>query len=330
MWSNVLKILRCTHSCGHGCLKILISSGLILSVLLVSCSDDKGDSNTSDTDKENAENGTTGDNTGDNTRTAGNTTETGPKHWILSVPFQKIEKGNFTMGSHYFEASRMSDENQVEVTISKPFEIMTKEVTQSQWVKIMESNPSHFKLKAHCNDDYDAENDMCPNHPVEQVSWEDVQKFIKKINDSLGLTGCNGTPTSSTGCYRLPTEAEWEYSARGGTKTAYSYGNDTSIVKNYAWYTYNSNNQTQPVGLKEPNPKGLYDVHGNVWEWVQDSYEERLPGGTDPLNTSDWVRVIRGGSWKHQVRDLRSAKRSLYSQTTARFNDVGFRLVKTL
>ncbi len=168
--------------------------GLILSFLLVSCSDGNGDSNSSDTDKENTgTEGTTGTTgtagTTGTTGTAGTTGTTGtagtttnvenagskgsaeqdgaPKHWILSVPFQKISAGSFTMGSPANESNRETDENRVEVTISKPFEIMTKEVTQSQWVKVMGSNPSRFKSEDDCNDH---ENDMCPSHPVERVS----------------------------------------------------------------------------------------------------------------------------------------------------------------
>ncbi len=311
--------------------------GLILSFLLVSCSGD--DSSNSDEDKENAgTEGTTG-----TTGTAGTTTNTenagsqgsveqdgAPKHWILSVPFQKISAGSFTMGSPAYESNRDDDdEAQVQVTISKPFEIMTKEVTQSQWVKVMGSNPSRFKSEDDCNNDYDAENDMCPNHPVEMVSWGDVQEYIGKLNKALGLSGCDGTPSSSAGCYRLPTEAEWEYSARGGTTTAYSFGDDASDLEDYAWYSGNSENQTHEVGLKKANRKGLYDVHGNVWEWVQDKYAGNLPGGRDPLKTSGSFRVIRGGSWDYTAQDLRSAIRGNVFPAF-RFNFVGFRLVRTL
>ena len=250
--------------------------------------------------------GTTG--TAGTTGNAGTTTNTGnagsqgsaeqdgaPKHWILfPVPFQKISAGSFTMGSPESERYRGSDEAQVQVTISKPFEIMAKEVTQSQWVKVMGSNPSRFKSEDDCDDH---ENDMCPNHPVERVSWDEVQEYIGKLNKALGLSGCDGTPSSSAGCYRLPTEAEWEYSARGGTTTAYSFGDDDSDLGDYAWYSGNSDNQTHQVGLKKANPKGLYDVHGNVWEWVQDKYRytSNLPGGRDPLNTASGF--ASGSSW---------------------------------
>ena len=337
MWFHYLKVLNLRFIKRQFfkmfCLKVLISLGLILSFLLVSCSGD--DSSSSDEDKENAgTEGTTG-----TTGTTGNTTNTenagsqgsaeqdeAPKHWILSVPFQKIEAGSFKMGSLATERYRGSDEAQVQVTISKPFEIMTKEVTQSQWVKVMGSNPSRFKSEDDCDDH---ENDMCPNHPVERVSWDEVQEYIGKLNKALGLSGCDGTPSSSAGCYRLPTEAEWEYSARGGTTTAYSFGDDASDLGNYAWYSGNSDNQTHQVGLKEANPKGLYDVHGNVWEWVQDKYTSDLPGGSDPLNTSGSHRVIRGGSWVNFAHYLRSAYRIFVNPALRPYN-VGFRLVRTL
>ncbi len=339
MWLHYLKVLNLRFIKARFfkmfCLKVLISLGLILSFLLVSCSGD--DSSSSDEDKENT--GTEGT-TGTNTRTTGNATNTGnagsqgsaeqdgaPKHWILSVPFQKISAGSFMMGSPESESNRDSDEDQVQVTISNPFEIMTKEVTQSQWVKVMGSNPSYFKSQKHC-DNYDSASDMCPNHPVERVSWDDVQEYIGKLNKALGLSGCDGTPTSSAGCYRLPTEAEWEYSARGGT-TAYSFEDDVSDLRDYAWYSGNSDNQTHQVGLKDPNPKGLYDVHGNVWEWVQDRYTRNLPGGSDPLNTSGSNRVFRGGSWGVSAQGLRSALRG-YGNPSSGNNGIGFRLVRTL
>ncbi len=263
-----------------------------------------------------------------------NTVETPErKHWIFSVSFQKIEKGGFKMGSPADEIGRHF-EDQVIVEISRSFEIMTKEVTQSQWLRVMGDNPSVFKEAKHCDDHKEG---MCPNHPVEKVSWNDVQEFIKKLNDSLKLSGCNGKPNSGKGCYRLPTEAEWEYSARGGTTTAYSFGADSSELADYAWYTSNSEHRTHKVGLKKPNPKGLYDVHGNVAEWVQDKciehppfgYPNELPGGKDPLYTSGSSRVHRGGDLIKGAPHLRSASRSC-SASNNRFGNLGFRLVRTL
>ena len=168
--------------------------------------------------------------------------------WIFSVPFQRIEAGSFTMGSPQSEEHRASDEDQVRVQISRPFEIMQYEVTQSQWLKVMWKNTSRFKSPEYC-DDY--EQNMCPNHPVEQVSWSEVQEFIRKLNEALGLSGCDGMPSSSKGCYRLPTEAEWEYSARAGTTTSHSFDLNEKNFSNYMWYDYNSDRQTHKVGLKK-------------------------------------------------------------------------------
>ncbi len=248
------------------------------------------------------------------------------KHWILSVPFQKIEKGSFKMGSPADESGRNSNEDQVIVEISRSFEIMTKEVTQSQWLRIMGKNPSAFKKAKHCDDHTD---EMCPNNPVERVSWNDVQKFIKKLNEALKLADCNGTPDSGKGCYRLPTEAEWEYATRGGTSTAYSFGADSSRLGEYAWYNANAGGRTHKVGLKKPNPNGLYDVYGNVWEWVQDKSASELPGGKDPLHTSGVYRVLRGGGLSSSAQLLRSAMRSR-SFSVSWSNIAGFRLVRTL
>lgn len=161
--------------------------------------------------------------------------------------FISIKPGKFLMGSPVTEKDRFDDETQREVTISKEFEIADAPVTQAQWKEVMGSNPSYFK-----GDD----------HPVECVSWEDAQKFIQKLNES-----------QSEYTYRLPTEEEWEYCARAGTTTAYFFGDDPKDLPKYAWFYENSENRTHPVKQKLPNPWGLYDVCGNVWEWCQDWYK---------------------------------------------------------
>ena len=339
------------------CLKVLA-----IGFLLISCSGDgKSESKSNGTGgatgnegtvgtKGNAEGGTAHPVSAGLGLTAGSGPSSNSTHWILSVPFQRIEAGSFIMGSPRYEGGRDDDEDQVRVQITKPFEIMTTEVTQSQWVRVMGKNPSHFKLQEHCADHTSG---MCPNRPVEQVSWDDVQEFIRKLNEALGLSGCDRMPSSSKGCYRLPTEAEWEYSARAGTETAYSFGKDHSKSEKYAWYEDNSDRKTHKVGLKKPNFWGLYDMHGNVWEWVQDSYTDsilswviRVHGAEikarmeragdktvdwleDPLVTYGLFRVFRGGGWYGNIHNLRSADR-YYALPTLRDEGFGFRLVRTL
>jgi len=210
------------------------------------------------------------------------------------------------MGSFEDELGRESDEVRHEATIINGFEMQVTEVTQKQWISVMGS---------HGMSEY---YDECEKCPVVYVSWNDVQRFIKKLNKKVmdGYT------------YRLPTETEWEYAARGGTQTAYFFSEDKGRLGEYAWFNKNSEDKTtHPVKQKKPNPYGLYDIYGNAGEWVQDWYDSELsfdPQG--PVYGSD--RVIRGGSWYHDFRGLRSAFRDSGSPS-GRYNFVGFRLVRT-
>jgi formylglycine-generating enzyme required for sulfatase activity len=186
------------------------------------------------------------------------------------------------------------------------FAIGKYEVTQEQWYAVMGNNPSANKGRA---------------LPVEQGSWDDVQQFIAKLNQKTGQK------------YRLPSEAEWEYAARAGTTTTWSFGNDVSKLGNYAWYKENSGLKTHAVGQKLPNAFGLFDMHGNVWEWVQDCWHETYAGA--PTDGSAWTtgcsgnyRALRGGSWYYFQEDLRSASRGWYASEDR--GGVGFRLAKAL
>ena len=227
----------------------------------------------------------------------------------LGMEFVLIPKGTFMMGSPPDEPRRDDDETQHEVTISKPFYMQAKEVTQGQWRGVMGSNPSGFK---DCGDE-------CP---VEIVSWNDVQSFIQKLNEMEG-----------TDAYRLPTEAEWEYACRAGATTAFSFGDDVSKLDEHAWYGDNSEDQTHPVEEKKPNAWGLYDMHGNVWEWVEDDWHEAYDGA--PADGSAWVdkkrgayRVIRGGGWYFDARSCRSAHRSGLRPGVSH-DGLGFRLSRS-
>lgn len=223
----------------------------------------------------------------------------------IGMEFILIPAGSFNMGADINSRGAADDESPVHrVSISKPFYLGKFEVTQAQWMAIMGSNPSHFKGQ---------------NNPVEKVSWGDAQAFIQKLNAKEGHNR-----------YRLPTEAEWEYAARAGTDSVYSFGDDATSLGQYAWYTANPGNATHPVGQKRPNPWGFYDMYGNVWEWVQDwhdgNYYSNSPS-TDPMGPSSGLyRGYRGGSWRGSKRSCRSAYRYNASPDYGS-SDIGFRLV---
>lgn len=224
------------------------------------------------------------------------------------MEFVLIPAGKFMMGSPSSEWGRCDNEGPAhEVTIKNPFYLGKYPVTQKQWEKVMGSNPSRY------NGD---------NLPVEQVSWDDVQEFIKKLSEM-----------ERTDKYHLPSEAEWEYSCRAGTTTRYFFGDDESKLGNYTWYDKNSGSKTHPVGQKQPNPFGLYDMHGNVWEWVQDRWNAGYEGA--PSDGSAWEdgdssgRVLRGGSWYRYAGDCRSAVRN-GSGPGVCYRLIGFRLLRKL
>jgi formylglycine-generating enzyme required for sulfatase activity len=208
-----------------------------------------------------------------------------------------IPKGTFQMGSPIEEAGADDDEEQHQVTISNDYYLGVTEVTQGQYEKVMGTNPSYFQKRVIRKSDSSM-------YPVEQVSWEDAVKFCKKLSDLPEEKAAGRV-------YRLPTEAEWEYACRAGSKTAYSFGEGSKSLGDYAWFDGNSNNQTHPVGEKKANAWGLYDMHGNVWEWCSDWYGEYPKGAvSDPVGPREGsYRVIRGGSWNNEAAFCRSAPR---------------------
>ena len=211
-----------------------------------------------------------------------------------------IPAGTFLMGSTKKEQVREDEQVQHQVTLTRDFYLGMTQVTQAQYKKVMGMNPSYFRGK-------EVKGRDSSEFPVDSVSWEDGLEFCKKLS-ALPEEKKAGR------VYRLPTEAEWEYACRAGTTTDYSFGDDETKLKEYAWFSKNSARKTHAVGQKKPNPWGLYDMHGNVWEWCRDRIEK----------ISDF-RVSRGGSWLNAAALCRSARRGgIFS--SYRSSTIGFRV----
>ena len=223
-----------------------------------------------------------------------------------------VPKGTFMMGSPESEQGRNENETQHEVTISKDYYLGVYEVTQAQYEKVMGKNLSYFQGAKVGNENADL--------PVENVSWDDAVEFCKKLSDLP-------EEKKAGRMYRLPTEAEWEYACRAGSKTAYSFDDEEGLLPEYGWFSRNSSRRTHTVGLLEPNAWGLYDMHGNVWEWCSDWYEEYPKGAvSDPTGPKEGSsRVYRGGSWGHEAAFCRSGIRN-WNDPSRRYNYLGFRL----
>ena len=238
----------------------------------------------------------------------------GPTNMVFIPP------GTFRMGSPTNEVDRYRWEGpQTAVTISRGFWMGKYEVTQGEYLAVMGTKPSYFSTNNGYAEDL--------SRPVETVSWDDATNYCAVLTQQERTLG--RIPTNSV--YRLPTDAEREYACRGWTSTRFSYGDDPGYTNltDYAWYSDNSGFETHPVGQKLPNLWGLYDLHGNVWEWCQDWWSVSLPGGIaldpqGPVTGSD--RVIRGGVWSGLAGDCRSAYRG-YGYPGGGSSDVGFRVL---
>jgi formylglycine-generating enzyme required for sulfatase activity len=220
----------------------------------------------------------------------------------IGMAFVWIPAGEFQMGSD----EGQGDEKPVHtVHISRPFALGQYLVTQAQWEAVMGSNPSRFPGD--------------PSRPVENVSWDEVQQFIQKLQ-----------AREPEVVYRLPTEAEWEYAARAGSIGAYCFGDNAAQLQRYAWYHVNAGGSTHPVGQLLANAWGLHDMHGNVWEWVQDWYGSyAAAAAVDPIGpaAAGSVRLMRGGGWSGGASNCRAAHRS-GADPGLRSGRLGFRLLR--
>lgn len=225
----------------------------------------------------------------------------GSGNMISSILFCFIPAGTFVMG----------DAGKLNITISRDFFMAKYPITQTQWEAVMKYNPSSFKGS---------------DLPVENVSWEDCQDFMEKLNQAA----CAAT-------FRLPTESEWEYACRAGSNTKYYYGDTIELLSEYAWYDSNSvssstnRNESKVVGQKKPNSWGLHDMHGNVFEWCQDWYaEDFINTLLDPQGpTNGTERIKRGGAWNSAPQSLIVSYRA-HLKPTLKSSFIGFRIVKVI
>ena len=257
----------------------------------------------------------------------------------IGMKFVRVPKGTFAMGSQRGNRNADLDERQHEVTLSRDYFIGAFECTQEQYERVMGKNPSQFQDPR--------SKGSTANHPVERVSWNDAVEFCRRLS-SLPEEEQEGR------VYRLPTESEWEYACRAGTTTSYSYGDEEGQLGDYAWFANNSGNvvldakklllaskdkrsnddrleryqcRTHPVGRKRPNSWGLFDMHGNVWEWCSDWYGDYpMVAVTDPQGpVQGSVRIRRGGPWNDPAECCRSAYRD-FREPTHTSHSLGFRL----
>jgi len=246
---------------------------------------------------------------------------------IPDLALVRLPGGEFTMGSPEDEEGRFKNEGPQHQVMLSSFNMMETLVTRRLYMEIMGKDPSYFK----------GESDQ---RPVETVFWRDAIRFCNQLSRRLGLKPCYklfGTRVwrrRGGDGFRLPTEAEWEYSCRAGTTTRYYFGDDAEALERYAWYEKNSSGQTHPVATREPNDWGLYDMHGNVWEWCWDRFGDyRKKPEVNPVGPWKGIRfrnpprVVRGGGFNNEAGCLRSADRD-GGEPSGRDGDLGFRCVR--
>jgi formylglycine-generating enzyme required for sulfatase activity len=245
-----------------------------------------------------------------------------------SLSLVGIQAGSFDMGSPTDEADRDArDETLHRVHLSQNFEMQATPMTQFAWFVVMGTSPSYFRGNTYAENDYASvgNTQMLLNYPVEQVSYEDVKGFLKKLNELMQRYN-----RGIEGEYALPTEAQWEYAARAGTTSRYHFDESRDSLGDVAWYSENAGGHTHAVGTRQANPWGLFDMGGNVWQWVKDWYVGAYPTGdvTDPSGPSSGSsRVLRGGGWASYAGYVRSAQRNLV-HPGLRYLALGFRVVR--
>jgi eukaryotic-like serine/threonine-protein kinase len=241
---------------------------------------------------------------------------------LPAIEMVAIPAGRFLMGSPEEEEGRFDNEGPVHEVGISAFRCMKTPVTRRLYTAVMGADPGRPEGPA-------------DDRPVNNVSWLDAIEFCNRLSEREGLapcyerTGDEVTWRREAGGYRLPTEAEWEYACRAGTRTRWSFGDDEGRLADHAWYGGNAGGEPQPAGQKKPNPWGLYDMHGNVWEWCWDLYGPFEPASAeDPAGPADGAgRLLRGGSFFGTAGDLRSAFRDR-GGPEIRFRNFGFRCVR--
>ena len=263
----------------------------------------------------------------------------------VTMTMNRINAGSFHMGDPS-GGDMSSAQPQQSVTLTKEFYMGIHQVTQEQWTAVMTGSdnnldPSEFTSGA-------AGGEVQVKRPVENITWFDAIEFCNRLSDRAGLesvytitgitrntdgqiTAATVTAEWSKNGFRLPTEAEWEYACRAGTTTEWSFGNTDATLGNYAWYDDNSDDKTHQVGKKTANSWGLFDMHGNVWEWCWDlysAYDNPPVSKTDPRGPASGIgRVMRGASWNDPAEDTRSAHRHNIGPVFCNY-DLGFRVVR--
>jgi len=227
---------------------------------------------------------------------------------INGMMFHWCPSGKFTMGTK-------ESKDTVEVTLTKGFWISETEITQGQWSKVMGTSPWKGKDEVEEGED----------HAATYLSYDDAISFCEKLTKAERMAG----RLPADWKYALPTEAQWEYACRAGTKSRFSYGDDPEELLDFCWYrqSVEGDNHAHSVGKKKSNPWGLTDMHGNVREWCSDWFGEKLPGGKDPVGAkSGLVRIVRGGSWHTSSIDCQAGWRQFTTPDT-KDSETGFRVV---